>query len=170
MTSRINDCSNANFYHVLQFILVIELTLVGVNEDSEIDLHSCKKMCDLEQVDSWSTPASKIMGALDSKSLYMARKNVGLRVERRHHLQIFGLQDVVLVDQTNENSLGLCLGCTVDAVALTNQTFNLFGPLKQHLGGKHFAGDDDVQHEVLLWMRQQPKEFYAARIGDLIMR
>ncbi|GBM78738.1 hypothetical protein AVEN_153312-1, partial [Araneus ventricosus] len=40
----------------------------------------------------------------------------------------------------------------------------------QHLGGKHFADDDDVQLEVLLWMRQQPKEFYAAEIGALIKR
>ncbi|GBM11856.1 hypothetical protein AVEN_155179-1 [Araneus ventricosus] len=46
----------------------------------------------------------------------------------------------------------------------------LFGPLKQHLGGKHFADDGDVQHEVLLWMRQQPKECYAAGIGRLIKR
>ncbi|GBL99767.1 hypothetical protein AVEN_234599-1 [Araneus ventricosus] len=37
-------------------------------------------------------------------------------------------------------------------------------PLKRHLGGKYFADDDDVQHEVLLWMKQQPKEFYAAGI------
>ncbi|GBN02036.1 Mariner Mos1 transposase [Araneus ventricosus] len=53
---------------------------------------------------------------------------------------------------------------------LATSDFHLFGPLKQHLGGKHFADDDDVQHEVLLWMRQQPKEFYAAGIGALIKR
>ncbi|GFY61583.1 hypothetical protein TNIN_3831 [Trichonephila inaurata madagascariensis] len=41
-------------------------------------------------------------------------------------------------------------------------------PLKQHLGGKQLADDDGIQHEVLLWMRQQPKEFYAAGIGALI--
>ncbi|GBL75802.1 hypothetical protein AVEN_155085-1 [Araneus ventricosus] len=94
-----------------------------------------------------------------------ALEKVGLRVERRHHLQSVCLQDVVLVDQTDENRLGLSLSCKVDAVALINQTFHLFGPLKQHLGGKHFADDDGVQHEVLLWMRQQPKEFYAVGIG-----
>ncbi|GBM45883.1 hypothetical protein AVEN_151227-1 [Araneus ventricosus] len=48
--------------------------------------------------------------------------------------------------------------------------FHLFGSLKQHPGGKHFADEDDVQHEVLLRMRQQPKEFYAAGIGALIKR
>ncbi|GFY47934.1 hypothetical protein TNIN_444421 [Trichonephila inaurata madagascariensis] len=36
---------------------------------------------------------------------------------------------------------------------------------KQHLGGKQFAENDEVQHEVLLWMRQLPKELYAAKIG-----
>ncbi|GBN55496.1 hypothetical protein AVEN_207105-1, partial [Araneus ventricosus] len=92
----------------------------------------------------------------------------GLRVERRHHLQSVCLQDAVLVDKTDENLLGLSLECNVNAVALTNQTFHLFGQLKQHLEGKYFADDDDVQHEVLLWMRQQHKEFYAAGIGTLI--
>ncbi|GBN95211.1 hypothetical protein AVEN_234144-1, partial [Araneus ventricosus] len=92
----------------------------------------------------------------------------GLRLERRHHLQSVCPQDVVLVEQTDENRLGLSLGCRVYAVALTNQTFHLFNPLKQHLGGKHFADYDNLQHEVLLWMRQQPKEFYAAGIGPLI--
>ncbi|GBM08523.1 hypothetical protein AVEN_69750-1 [Araneus ventricosus] len=58
----------------------------------------------------------------------------------------------------------------VDAVALTNQTFLLFGPTKQNLGGKHFADDDDVQDEVLLWMRQQPNELYAAGIGAPMKR
>ncbi|GBN90871.1 hypothetical protein AVEN_270661-1 [Araneus ventricosus] len=95
---------------------------------------------------------------------------VGFRVQRRHDLQSVCLQNVVLVDQTDGDSLGLSLGCKVDSVALTNQSFHLFGPLKQHLGGKHFVDDDDVQHEVLLWMRQQPKEFYAAGIGALIKR
>ncbi|GBM61634.1 hypothetical protein AVEN_122250-1 [Araneus ventricosus] len=85
----------------------------------------------------------------------------GFRVELRYHLQSTCLQDVVLMDQTDENRLGISLGCKMDAVALTNQTFHLFGPLKQHLGSKHFADDDDVQHE---------EEFYAAGIGALIKR
>ncbi|GBM21097.1 Mariner Mos1 transposase [Araneus ventricosus] len=51
---------------------------------------------------------------------------------------------------------------------LAPSDFHLFGSLKQHLGVEHFADDDDVQHEVLLWMRQQPKEFYGAGIGALI--
>ncbi|GBO33837.1 hypothetical protein AVEN_206095-1 [Araneus ventricosus] len=36
---------------------------------------------------------------------------------------------------------------------------------------KRFSSDDDdVQPIVLLWMRQQPKEFYAAGIGTPIKR
>ncbi|GFR15859.1 SGL domain-containing protein [Trichonephila clavata] len=48
--------------------------------------------------------------------------------------------------------------------------FHLFGPQEQHLGGKQFVDDDDIQHEVLLWIREQPEEFYAAGIGALIKR
>ncbi|GBM93649.1 hypothetical protein AVEN_210273-1 [Araneus ventricosus] len=92
---------------------------------------------------------------------------VGLRDERHHHLQSVCLQDVVLVDQT----LGAKCGCcSTDQPDLAPSEFHLFGLLKQHLGGKHFADDDYVHHEVLPWMRQQPKEFYAAGIVALIKR
>ncbi|GBM94059.1 hypothetical protein AVEN_261555-1 [Araneus ventricosus] len=67
-----------------------------------------------------------------------------------------------LVSQQDDNRLGKSLGCKVEAVALTNQTYP-----------QRFSSDDDnddVQHEALLWMKQQPKEFYAARIGALIKR
>ncbi|GBM59720.1 hypothetical protein AVEN_251875-1 [Araneus ventricosus] len=47
---------------------------------------------------------------------------VELCVERRHHLRSVCLQDVALVDQTDENRLELSLGSKVDDVALTNQT------------------------------------------------
>ncbi|GBM22226.1 hypothetical protein AVEN_141168-1 [Araneus ventricosus] len=52
---------------------------------------------------------------------------------------------------------------------LSPKRFSPVWSTKKHLEGKHFA-DDDVQHEVLLWMRQQPKEFYAAGIGALMKR
>ncbi|GFU08134.1 uncharacterized protein TNCV_1277931 [Trichonephila clavipes] len=48
--------------------------------------------------------------------------------------------------------------------------FHLFGPQRQHLSCEQFAHDDDVQHEVLLWITQQPKEFYATGIRALIRR
>ncbi|GBN45891.1 hypothetical protein AVEN_164619-1 [Araneus ventricosus] len=64
---------------------------------------------------------------------------------------------------------GSYYGCySTDQPDLAPSDFHLFGPLKQHLRGKHLADGDDIQHEVLLWMRQQPKEFYAAGIGALI--
>ncbi|GBO44692.1 hypothetical protein AVEN_109895-1, partial [Araneus ventricosus] len=90
-----------------------------------------------------------------------ASSTVGLRVGRRHHLQSVCLQDVVLVDQTDEKS-----GWSV----LQHSPYSPDLDPSKHLGGKHFADDDDVQHEILLWMRQQPKEFYAAGIGALIKR
>lgn len=53
---------------------------------------------------------------------------------------------------------------------LAPSDYHLFGPLKKHLGGKHFEGDNDVQQEVRTWFRCQPKHFYAAGIGALIKR
>ncbi|GBL78500.1 hypothetical protein AVEN_42982-1 [Araneus ventricosus] len=47
---------------------------------------------------------------------------VGLRVERRRHLQSVCLQDVVLVDQTDENCLGLTLVGQCYSIHLTTQT------------------------------------------------
>ncbi|GBN15281.1 hypothetical protein AVEN_114135-1 [Araneus ventricosus] len=41
--------------------------------------------------------------------MYMGKSSIGLRVERRHHLQSVDLQDVVLLDQTDENRLGISL-------------------------------------------------------------
>ncbi|GBM76767.1 hypothetical protein AVEN_271792-1 [Araneus ventricosus] len=47
---------------------------------------------------------------------------VGLRVERRHHLRSVCLQDVVLVDKTDENRLGLSPVCQCYSIHLTAQT------------------------------------------------
>jgi hypothetical protein len=48
--------------------------------------------------------------------------------------------------------------------------FHLFGPLKNHLGGKHFADDEKVELEVRKWLRQQSKDFYAAGFNALVKR
>jgi hypothetical protein len=32
--------------------------------------------------------------------------------------------------------------------------FHLFGPLKNHLGGRRFADDEEVETEVRKWLRQ----------------
>ncbi|GBN01839.1 hypothetical protein AVEN_232643-1, partial [Araneus ventricosus] len=85
---------------------------------------------------------------------------VGIRVERRHHLKSVCLQDVVLEDQKDESRLEL---------NLVGQCYTL----QPTLSPKRFSSDDDdddVQHEVLLWLRQQPKELHAAGIGALIKR
>ncbi|GBO36916.1 hypothetical protein AVEN_99269-1, partial [Araneus ventricosus] len=47
---------------------------------------------------------------------------VGFRVERRHHLENVCLEDVVLVDQTDENRLGLSLVGQCHSIHLTAQT------------------------------------------------
>ncbi|GBN67074.1 hypothetical protein AVEN_98328-1 [Araneus ventricosus] len=59
---------------------------------------------------------------------------VGLRVERRHHLQSVCLQYVVLVDQIDENRLGSTLQTKSGARASTLQT---------RLSPKRFSSDDD---------------------------
>ncbi|GFT08374.1 hypothetical protein TNCV_3423281 [Trichonephila clavipes] len=59
------------------------------------------------------------------------------------------------VERRKKNRMGIC--------------FHLFGPQKQHLVGKQFADDDDIQHDVPLRMMQQHKEFYAAGIKDLLI-
>jgi hypothetical protein len=33
--------------------------------------------------------------------------------------------------------------------------FHLFGPLKDHLGGKRFTDDEEVEPEAWKWLRQQ---------------
>ncbi|GBN95888.1 hypothetical protein AVEN_152135-1 [Araneus ventricosus] len=74
---------------------------------------------------------------------------IGFRVERRHHLQSVCLQDVLLADQTDENRLGLSLVSQCYSIHLTAQIC----PQAIFISRWH---DYDIQHEVLLWMRQQP--------------
>jgi hypothetical protein len=38
------------------------------------------------------------------------------------------------------------------------------------LGGKRFADDEEVETEVLKWLRQQSKDFCAAVFGALIKK
>ncbi|GBN74001.1 hypothetical protein AVEN_174892-1 [Araneus ventricosus] len=74
----------------------------------------------------------------------------------------------VRVGHTSQSSSSHRQMKIADQPDLAQSDYHLFGPLKRHLEGKHFADDDDVQNEVLLWMRHQPKEFYAAGIGARI--
>jgi hypothetical protein len=51
---------------------------------------------------------------------------------------------------------------------LTPGDFNLFGPLKNHFGGKCFADNEEVETEVQKWLTQQSKDFYAAGFDTLV--
>jgi hypothetical protein len=42
--------------------------------------------------------------------------------------------------------------------------------VKNHLGGKRFADDEEVQTEVRKWLRQQSENFYAAGFDALVKR
>ncbi|GFY54413.1 hypothetical protein TNIN_124041 [Trichonephila inaurata madagascariensis] len=52
----------------------------------------------------------------------------------------------------------------------TGHLFLSVWPTEQHLGGKQFVDEDDVQDEILLRMTLQPKEFYAPGTVALIKR
>ncbi|UYV74824.1 GNPAT [Cordylochernes scorpioides] len=50
---------------------------------------------------------------------------------------------------------------------LTPRDFHLFPALKLHLGGKHFANDDEVQAEVNHWLRRQDTAWYNSSIKKI---
>jgi hypothetical protein len=51
---------------------------------------------------------------------------------------------------------------------LAPSDFHLFGLLKNHLGGKRFADDEEVEMEKGKWLRQQSKDFYAVGFNALV--
>jgi hypothetical protein len=53
---------------------------------------------------------------------------------------------------------------------LTPSDFHLFDQLKNHLGGKRLADEEEVETEVWKWLRQQSKDLYAADFGALVKR
>ncbi|UYV61265.1 PRODH, partial [Cordylochernes scorpioides] len=53
---------------------------------------------------------------------------------------------------------------------LAPSDFHLFPALKLHLGGKHFANDDEVQAEANHWLRRQDTAWYNSGIKKLIQR
>jgi hypothetical protein len=50
---------------------------------------------------------------------------------------------------------------------LAHSDFSLFGPLKDHLGDKHFTDDVKVETEVQKWLSHQSKDFYAPDFNTL---
>jgi hypothetical protein len=51
---------------------------------------------------------------------------------------------------------------------LAPSDFHLFGPLKNHLGGKCFTDDEEVEMEAWKWLRQQSKYFCAVGFNTLV--
>jgi hypothetical protein len=51
---------------------------------------------------------------------------------------------------------------------LAPHDFHLFGPLKNHLGGRRFTQDEEVEAEVQKWLRQQSEDFCAAGFDALV--
>jgi transposase len=45
--------------------------------------------------------------------------------------------------------------------------YHLFGPLKEHLGGKTFRNNEDVIQDVQEWLHWQPKNFSLSSIRKL---
>jgi len=45
--------------------------------------------------------------------------------------------------------------------------YHLFGPLKEHLGGKRFRKNEEVIRDVQEWLHWQPKDFYLSGIRKL---
>jgi hypothetical protein len=46
----------------------------------------------------------------------------------------------------------------------------LFLHLKKHLAGKKFDDDDEVQEEVMTWLKGQAADFYDSGIRKLVPR
>ncbi|UYV73874.1 hypothetical protein LAZ67_11001233 [Cordylochernes scorpioides] len=53
---------------------------------------------------------------------------------------------------------------------LAPSDFHLYPALKWHLGGKHFANDDEVQAEANHWLRRQDTAWYNSGILKLLQR
>jgi hypothetical protein len=51
---------------------------------------------------------------------------------------------------------------------LVPRDFRLFGLLKNHLGGRCFIDDEEVETEVWKWLRTLKKDFYAVGFDALI--
>jgi hypothetical protein len=53
---------------------------------------------------------------------------------------------------------------------LAPSDFNLFGPLRKHLGGRRFATDGDVQQAVMSSLQALDTDFFYAGIEALVYR
>jgi histone-lysine N-methyltransferase SETMAR len=53
---------------------------------------------------------------------------------------------------------------------LASSDFHLFGKLKEHLSGKRFASDHEVENETRNWLTNLDANFYAERILKSVSR
>jgi len=53
---------------------------------------------------------------------------------------------------------------------LAPSDFYLFSKMKEHLVGKRFTGDEDLQHAVLDWLNSQAAVWYEEGISKLVSR
>ena len=53
---------------------------------------------------------------------------------------------------------------------LAHSDFHLFLHLKKHLAGKKFYDNDEVQEEVMTWLKGQAADFYDSGIQKLVPR
>jgi hypothetical protein len=51
---------------------------------------------------------------------------------------------------------------------LAPSDFHLFGKLKEHLSGKHFASDQEVENKTRNWLTNLDANFYAEGILKLV--
>jgi hypothetical protein len=50
---------------------------------------------------------------------------------------------------------------------LAPSDYHLFGPLKEHLGGKSFRSNEEVIQTVQEWLHRQTKDFFLSGISKL---
>jgi hypothetical protein len=53
---------------------------------------------------------------------------------------------------------------------LAPSDFHLFGPLKNHLGGRRFATDVEVQQAAMSWLQALDTDFFYAGVDALLYR
>jgi len=63
-----------------------------------------------------------------------------------------------------------CLPHPLYSSDLAPSDFNVFGPLKEAMGGKSFRSDEEVQQAVHEWLHSQPKVFFPGGIHALPKR
>jgi hypothetical protein len=53
---------------------------------------------------------------------------------------------------------------------LAQSDFHLFGPLKQHLGGRRFHSHEEGEITVREWLRMQEPNFYSDGSFEFVLR